>query len=343
MLQPRLPAPAKPEMLGGRPVDTCLRATADSHPGDGETREQGSTAPGAPPKGWPRRLRALAHGRPQAGHPCLEGPGGSRWMSGASVVSRKSSSRSSSEYWARERLSAWASTACSRSTVRRARPTACSRRASSWPRMLRFRWALPVRDRADLASRVPTWPQGPDPRAPPPLDAASRGQARASGSILGGALPLVGGWATEEQPPASARTCPGPLPRSGLLRESAPSRGQARGEQGACRGQAGTPGMPGRRDSARMGHSGPSAGTPPKAASPSFLRSSGSWGSPAPHSSGSDAAGRPRKACCRVGKSASAAAGARAGGEPLQLGPERGKDGRAGHSRGLLQSAMAAW
>lgn len=270
MPQPRLPAPAKPEMLGGRPVDTCLRATADSHPGDGETREQGrpqeqgSTTPGLLPRNGHAILRALAHGRPHAGHPCPEGPGGSRWMSGASVVSRKSSSRSSSEYLARERLSAWVSTACSRSTVRRARPTACSRRASSWPRMLRFRWALPARDRADLASRVPTWLQGPDPRGPPPLDAASRGQARASGSILGGALPLVGGWATEEQPPASAGTCPGPLPRSGLLWEPAPSSGQARGEQGACGEQAGTPGMPGQGDSGRMGHSGPSAGTPPQ-------------------------------------------------------------------------------
>lgn len=95
-----------------------------------------------------------------------QGPGHSRRMSGASVASKKSSSRSSSEYLASERCSAWASTTCSRSTLRSARHTACSRSASSWPRMARFRWALPAQDRA--ATHCPSGPSRPGPCRPHP-------------------------------------------------------------------------------------------------------------------------------------------------------------------------------
>lgn len=80
------------------------------------------------------------------------------------MASKKSSSRSSSEYLASERCSAWPSTAWSRSTRRRARHTACSRSASSWPRMARLRWAFPAQgSRHALVTRGPrphTSPEG---------------------------------------------------------------------------------------------------------------------------------------------------------------------------------------
>ena len=183
------PGPGCPPLSGGAPGGPCLGASVSQAiaPHGAQIRcREGDTEQGDCNKGGPQApcpffgLKTLwvwkvlasvptaaeggvsaAH-HPRPGHARPKGPGCSRWMSGASVASKKSSSRSSSEYLVSERCSAWPSTACSRSTLRRARHTPCSRSASSCPRMARLRWALPARDTASTCTSYtapPPWPR----------------------------------------------------------------------------------------------------------------------------------------------------------------------------------------